>query len=395
MSLLRVRGLRKEFGDLVAVDDVDFDVEDGEFVSILGPSGSGKSTVLRMVAGFEEPTDGEIALDDVEVVGSPPFERDVNMVFQDLALFPHLTVAENIGYGLKQSGVPADERRERTERMLEMVRLEGYGDRIPSELSGGEQQRVALARALVNEPALVLFDEPLSSLDRKLRQHMQGELQRIQLETDTTFLYVTHDQEVALAVSDRLVVLDDGRIQQVGTVEELYEAPESRFVADFIGDVNAVNGRVTAVKDDRIVVDTGDGNVAVPRARAEEVAIDDDVDVCIRPFQMRVEPVTDDGSADGDTVDDGPTEGSADGDGPADNEGPPSEFSTTGVVRSRSYQGSDSQYGIETDGWGRLSAEVRSASFEVDDRVTVAWDAADVHVYRRDGDGATGEDGGD
>ncbi|MFC5134001.1 MULTISPECIES: ABC transporter ATP-binding protein [Haloferacaceae] len=376
MSLLRVRGLTKEFGDLVAVDDVDFDVEDGEFVSILGPSGSGKSTVLRMVAGFEEPTEGEIALDDVGIVGSPPFERDVNMVFQDLALFPHLTVAENIGYGLKQSGVPADERRERTEDMLEMVRLEGYGDRTPSELSGGEQQRVALARALVNEPALVLFDEPLSSLDRKLRQHMQGELQRIQLETDTTFLYVTHDQEVALAVSDRLVVLDDGRIQQVGTVEELYEAPESRFVADFIGDVNAVEGRVTAVEDDGIAINTGDEAVTVPRTTAEEVAVDDAVDVCIRPFQVRVESADADGS---------------DADAPADTDG---TFSTTGVVRSRSYQGSDSQYGIETDRWGRLSAEVRSASFEIDDRVTVAWDAADVHVYRRDGDGSPGGDGG-
>jgi spermidine/putrescine transport system ATP-binding protein len=374
MSLLRVRGLTKEFGDLVAVDDVDFDVEDGEFVSILGPSGSGKSTVLRMIAGFEEPTDGEIALDDVEVVGSPPFERDVNMVFQDLALFPHLTVAENIGYGLKQSGVSVDDRRERTERMLEMVRLEGYGDRTPTELSGGEQQRVALARALVNEPALVLFDEPLSSLDRKLRQHMQGELQRIQVETDTTFLYVTHDQEVALAVSDRLVVLDDGEIQQVGTVEELYEAPASRFVADFIGDVNAVEGRVTAVDDGMIGLDLGDGEVSVPRdAAVGDLAVDDAVEVCIRPFQVRVEPAADDS----DTV------GAADG-----------TFSATGVVRSRSYQGSDSQYGIETDRWGRLSAEIRSASFEIDDRVTVAWDAADVHVYRRDGDGSADAHGG-
>jgi spermidine/putrescine transport system ATP-binding protein len=374
MSLLRVRGLTKEFGDLVAVDDVDFDVEDGEFVSILGPSGSGKSTVLRMIAGFEDPTNGEIALDDIEVVGSPPFERDVNMVFQDLALFPHLTVAENIGYGLKQSGVSVDERRERIERMLEMVRLEGYGDRTPTELSGGEQQRVALARALVNEPALVLFDEPLSSLDRKLRQHMQGELQRIQVETDTTFLYVTHDQEVALAVSDRLVVLDDGEIQQVGTVEELYEAPASRFVADFIGDVNAVEGRVTAVDDGMIGLDLGDGEVSVPRdAAVGDLAVDDAVEVCIRPFQVRVEPAADDS----DTV------GSADG-----------TFSATGVVRSRSYQGSDSQYGIETDRWGRLSAEIRSASFEMDDRVTVAWDAADVHVYRRDGDGSADGHGG-
>ncbi|SMO64949.1 ABC transporter ATP-binding protein [Halorubrum cibi] len=374
MSLLRVSGLTKEFGDLTAVDDVSFDIEDGEFVSILGPSGSGKSTVLRMVAGFEEPTEGEISLDDVEIVGSPPFERDVNMVFQDLALFPHLTVAENIGYGLKQSGVPADERRERTERMLEMVRLEGYGDRAPAELSGGEQQRVALARALVNEPALVLFDEPLSSLDRKLRQHMQSELQRIQLETDTTFLYVTHDQEVALAVSDRLVVLDDGEIQQVGTVEELYEAPASRFVADFIGDVNAVEGRVTAVDDGTIGLDVGDGEVSVPRdAAVEELAVDDAVDVCIRPFLMRAEPA----ESDRDAVDDA-------------NE----TFSTTGVVRSRSYQGSDSLYGIETDRWGRLSAEVRSASFDVDDRVAIAWDAADVHVYRREGGAPPSEDGG-
>ena len=366
MSLLSVRGLTKEFGDLTAVDDVSFDIEDGEFVSILGPSGSGKSTALRMVAGFEEPTTGEIRLDGENVVGSPPFERDVNMVFQDLALFPHLTVAENIGYGLKQRGVPAAERRDRTERILEMVRLDGYGDRAPSELSGGEQQRVALARALVNEPALVLFDEPLSSLDRKLRQHMQGELQRIQAETDTTFLYVTHDQEVALAVSDRLVVLDEGRIQQVGTVEELYEAPESKFVADFIGDVNAVEGRVTAVEDGRVTVDAGTGEVAVPRDAAGDVAAGDAVDVCVRPYQVRL----DDGT---------PTPGDG-------------QFSTTGVVRNRSYQGSDSLFGVETEPWGQLSAEVRGGSFDIGESVVVSWDGADVHLYRRDAsaDGETG-----
>lgn len=364
MSLLRVRGLTKEFGDLTAVDDASFDIEDGEFVSILGPSGSGKSTVLRMVAGFEEPTRGEIRLDDTDVVGSPPFERDVNMVFQDLALFPHLTVAENIGYGLKQRGVPADERADRTERMLEMVRLEGYGDRNPSELSGGEQQRVALARALVNEPALVLFDEPLSSLDRKLRQHMQGELQRIQAETDTTFLYVTHDQEVALAVSDRLVVLDDGRIQQIGPVEELYERPANRFVADFIGDVNAVEGRVTGVEDGRVSVDAGGGPVTVPAAVAGDVEAGDTVDVCVRPHLVRVEGGD---RATGDDV-----------------------FASTGVVRSRSYQGSDSVYSVDTDRWGTVSAEVRGDSFDVGDPVTVAWDGADVHVYRR-GSPAGGE----
>jgi spermidine/putrescine transport system ATP-binding protein len=359
MSLLRVRGLTKAFGDLVAVDDVSFDIDDGEFVSILGPSGSGKSTVLRMIAGFEEPTAGEIALNDAAIVGSPPFERDVNMVFQDLALFPHLTVAENIGYGLKQAGVPREERRDRTARMLEMVRLDGYGDRTPDELSGGEQQRVALARALVNEPSLVLFDEPLSSLDRKLRQHMQGELQRIQAETDTTFLYVTHDQEVALAVSDRLVVLDDGEIQQVGPVEELYESPESRFVADFIGDVNTVDGRVAAVDEDHVVVDAGTGPVSVPREAADDVAADDLVDVCVRPFRVRL----------GDEADAGAENGS---------------FTATGVVRSRSYQGSDSVYDVDTDEWGRVSATVRSASFDVGESVTVGWDADHVHLYRRE-----------
>ena len=392
MSLLRVRGLTKRFGDLLAVDDVDFDVADGEFVSILGPSGSGKSTVLRMVAGFETPTDGEIGLNGEPVVGTPPFERDVNMVFQDLALFPHLTVAENIGYGLKQAGVPADERRDRAERMLEMVRLDGYDDRMPDELSGGEQQRVALARALVNEPALVLFDEPLSSLDRKLRQHMQSELQRLQAETETTFLYVTHDQEVALAVSDRLVVLNDGAIQQIGTVEALYEDPQSRFVADFIGDVNTVTARVTDATDETITVDVGSDRVSIPRSVADDVAIDASVDVCVRPFRIRVGPAgtktTEQSETDGATADGGDLDRATDAE-------IGETFTTTGTVRSRSYQGSDSLYEIATDEWGRLTAEVRSNAYEPDERVAVAWDASDVHVFSRSADDRTGDRGDD
>jgi len=360
MALLRVDDLTKEFGDLVAVDDVSFAIDDGEFVSILGPSGSGKSTVLRLIAGFEGPTAGTIRLGEADLSGAPPFERDVNMVFQDLALFPHLSVAENIGYGLKQAGVPAAERRERIERMLEMVRLEGYGERSPTELSGGEQQRVALARALVNEPALVLFDEPLSSLDRKLRQHMQAELQRIQTETDTTFLYVTHDQEVALAVSDRLVVLNEGAIQQVGTVDELYESPDNQFVADFIGDVNTITGEVAAVEDGVVAVDIGAGPVRVP-VETGGVTAGETVDLCIRPHQVRVEYGRHE-------VDDERT------------------FVATGVVRTRSYQGSDSVYAIETDGMGDLSAEVRGQAFEPGQAVTVTWAADDVHLYRREGD---------
>jgi len=392
MSLLRVRGLTKRFGDLLAVDDVDFDVADGEFVSILGPSGSGKSTVLRMVAGFETPTDGAIALNGEPMVGTPPFERDVNMVFQDLALFPHLTVAENIGYGLKQAGVPADERRDRAGRMLEMVRLDGYDDRMPTELSGGEQQRVALARALVNEPALVLFDEPLSSLDRKLRQHMQGELQRLQAETETTFLYVTHDQEVALAVSDRLVVLNDGAIQQIGTVESLYEDPQSRFVADFIGDVNTVTARVTDATDETITVDVGSDRVSIPRSVADDVAIDASVDVCVRPFRIRVGPAgtktTEQSETDGATADGGDLDRAADAE-------IGETFTTTGTVQSRSYQGSDSLYEIATDEWGQLTAEVRSNAYEPDERVAVAWDASDVHVFSRSADDRTGDRGDD
>ncbi|WP_224448823.1 ABC transporter ATP-binding protein [Haloprofundus salilacus] len=352
MSLLTVRNLTKEFGDLTAVNEASFDIEDGEFVSILGPSGSGKSTILRMVAGFEEPTAGSIELDGAEVIGTPPFERDLNMVFQNLALFPHLTVAENIGYGLKQSSVPKAERKERTEAMLEMVHLEGYGDRDPDELSGGEQQRVALARALVNEPALVLFDEPLSSLDRKLRQHMQTELQRIQSETGITFLYVTHDQEVALSVSDRLVVLNDGHVEQIGAVEELYDEPATAFVADFIGDVNAVDATVRGRDDERLVVETATGTAAVDAPAEGRWSAGDRVSLCVRPHEVRLSETA--------------TESRA--------------FASTGTVRTRSYHGSDVVYTVDTP-WGTLTANVRGEEFAVDDEVVVGWNADDVHLF--------------
>jgi spermidine/putrescine transport system ATP-binding protein len=352
MSLLSVRGLTKRFGDLTAVDDAAFEVEDGEFVSILGPSGSGKSTILRMVAGFEAPTEGEIVLAGENIVGTPPFERDINMVFQNLALFPHLTVAENIQYGLKQRGVPKAEREQRTEEMLEMVRLPGYGPRDPSELSGGEQQRVALARALVNEPALVLFDEPLSSLDRKLRQHMQTELQRIQSETGITFLYVTHDQEVALSVSDRLVVLNEGLVEQVDSVEALYESPKSQFVADFIGDVNTVEARVVSSDGDGLTVDTGGGERRLPGANGFSPG--DRIHVCVRPHDVSLA------------------------------DGAEATFAAPGTVRTRSYQGSDTVYTVSTDAWGDIVADVRGSSFDVGDSVTVAWDGADVHLFAAD-----------
>ncbi len=221
-----------------AVDDVSFNIKNEEFVSIIGPSGSGKSTILRMIAGFEEVTDGEIILDREVINSRPPFSRETNMMFQDLALFPNMSVEENIAYGLKQDGIEEKERLSQANEMLDMVQMSGYGNRSIDQLSGGEQQRVALARCIVNRPKLVLFDEPLASLDRKLRREMTKELRRIKSETGLTFLYVTHDQEVALSVSDRVIVLNEGKIEQRGSPSDLYENPESKFVADFVGDMN-------------------------------------------------------------------------------------------------------------------------------------------------------------
>jgi putative spermidine/putrescine transport system ATP-binding protein len=236
----------KRFGDVVAVDGVTLDVRPGEFFSLLGPSGSGKTTCLRMIAGFELPTSGRILLDGRDVSDLPPFERDVNTVFQDYALFPHMTVAQNVGYGLMVRKLPASERASRVGDALEMVRLGHLGDRKPGQLSGGQRQRVALARSLVMRPKVLLLDEPLGALDLKLRQAMQIELKEIQQEVSLTFLYVTHDQEEALTMSDRLAVFNQGMIEQVGTPAEVYESPATAFVAGFIGVSNVLEGEVAA-----------------------------------------------------------------------------------------------------------------------------------------------------
>ncbi|MEY7849011.1 ABC transporter ATP-binding protein [Natrarchaeobius sp. A-rgal3] len=298
MGHISIQELRKEFGDIVAVDDVSFEIEEGSFTSIVGPSGSGKSTILRMIGGFESPTDGRVLIDGEDVTDEPPFERDVNMVFQDLALFPHMTVGENIAYGLRYDdrNFTKKEREEKIESMLEMVALSGYADRDPEDLSGGEQQRIAVARALVKEPDLLLFDEPLASLDRKLRQRMQTELQRIQAKTGITFLYVTHDQEIALSVSDTLLLLNEGEIEQIGTPETVYEEPETSFAADFVGDVNELPGTVTRLTETDIDLSVCGTNVTVPRsALTASIAQGDQVDVCIRPGEMKlVDPNADD-----------------------------------------------------------------------------------------------------
>ena len=242
VAAVRLEGVTKLFGDVAAVNGIDLEVHDGEFFSMLGPSGSGKTTTLRMIAGFELPTAGRILLHGQDVSRQPPFDRDVNTVFQDYALFPHMSVADNVAYGLVVKKVRGDERKRRVTEVLRMVRLEGYEKRKPGQLSGGQRQRVALARALVNRPRVLLLDEPLGALDLKLREEMQIELKAIQQQVGITFIYVTHDQEEALTMSNRIAVFNQGRIEQVGTPADVYERPATTFVAGFVGTSNLITG---------------------------------------------------------------------------------------------------------------------------------------------------------
>jgi putative spermidine/putrescine transport system ATP-binding protein len=241
-AAVQLDGVTKRFGDVTAVDGIDLEIGDGEFFSMLGPSGSGKTTTLRMIAGFDVPTEGSIRLHGRDVTGVPPFDRDVNTVFQDYALFPHMTVGDNVAYGLVVSRVPATERRARVAEAMRMVRLDGYEARRPGQLSGGQRQRVALARALVNRPRVLLLDEPLGALDLKLREEMQIELKAIQAQVGITFIYVTHDQEEALTMSNRIAVFNMGRVEQIGTPADVYEHPATTFVAGFVGTSNLLTG---------------------------------------------------------------------------------------------------------------------------------------------------------
>jgi spermidine/putrescine transport system ATP-binding protein len=290
---VELRDVVKSFGDVVAVERMSLRIRDGEFFSLLGPSGCGKTTTLRMIAGFEQPTQGEIFIASRPVAGVPAFERNTNMVFQNYALFPHMSVAQNVAFGLEMKRVSRSETEQRVIEALEMVRLPGLEDRRPKQLSGGQQQRVALARALVNRPEVLLLDEPLGALDLKLRKEMQLELKDLQHRVGITFVYVTHDQEEALTMSDRIAVMHDGRVLQVGSPTEIYERPTSRFVADFIGETNFLDGEVIGQSNGQFEVKIRpDLTVRVPAD--EESRAGPRVIVAIRPEKIRIlldEPV--------------------------------------------------------------------------------------------------------
>ncbi|MCV0334446.1 ABC transporter ATP-binding protein [Microbacterium sp.] len=282
---VRIDGVTKRYGTAIAVDDLSLDVQPGEFLSLLGPSGCGKTTTLRMIAGFEYPDAGDILISGRSVLNLPPYRREVNTVFQAYALFPHLTVAENVAYGLQQRRVPKAEQRERVSEALDMVQLRAFADRKPTQLSGGQQQRIALSRALINRPSVLLLDEPLAALDRQLREEMQLELKLLQARLGTTFVFVTHDQAEALSMSDRIAVMRAGRIEQLDAPAAIYAEPASAYVASFIGQQNFVHGTVRA---DATAVDTAIGVIA-GRWGGEQVAAGQPAVAAIRPEYIHLE----------------------------------------------------------------------------------------------------------
>ncbi len=357
---VEILDVTKRFGEVTAVDHMNLRIERGEFYSLLGPSGCGKTTTLRMIAGFEQPTEGEILLAGEPIAGVPPFKRNVNTVFQHYALFPHMDVARNVGYGLRQVKVGRAEEERRVAEALFLVRLGGYGKRRTWEMSGGQQQRVALARALVNRPTVLLLDEPLGALDLKLRKEMQLELKALQREVGITFVYVTHDQEEALTMSDMIVVMRDGLIQQMGRPTELYERPVNRFVADFIGTSNFMTGTVVGPEpgSDRVIVKTEHGVVLRGSVTdpAASVKPGQEVTVATRPERLDVAPQT---------AGDGDQEGWS---------------SVTGRIHQGTYLGDQTEFRVQTEQVGELIVRRQNATGAAaslglgpGDPVTVRW----------------------
>lgn len=350
---VRIEKVTKTFGDFVAVDEVSLSIYRNEFFALLGGSGSGKTTLLRMLAGFEQPTEGKIFIDGVDMAGIPPYERPVNMMFQSYALFPHMTVEQNVAFGLRQDGVAKAEIRDRVAEMLEMVQLSAFGKRRPHQLSGGQRQRVALARSLVKRPKLLLLDEPLGALDKKLRERTQFELVNIQEKLGVTFIVVTHDQEEAMTMSSRIAVMNHGVIAQVGTPTEIYEYPHNRFVAEFIGSINMFDGRVVESDGDQVIVASEEAGCELLIAHATPAPAGSPVSVAIRPEKIALskEPV-------------------AEGDG---------RNRTTGIVREIAYLGDVSIYLVQlpTGKTVRVTAPNVTRRTEMpitwEDEVTLTW----------------------
>jgi len=358
-DFIRIRGLSKKFGNFVAVDNVDLDIEKGELFSILGGSGCGKTTLLRMLAGFEIPTSGVIEIDGADVTNQPPYERHVNMMFQSYAVFPHMTVEKNIGYGLRKEKTPRQEIAKRVDEMLELVQLQELRSRKPDQLSGGQRQRVALARALIKQPKVLLLDEPLAALDKKLRERTQFELMNIQDELGITFVVVTHDQEEAMTLSSRIAVMDRGQFQQVGTPKEIYEFPSNRFVAEFIGTINTFKGRVAATEESGIKVYSTEAGVTLTALGKQLVEEGQDVEIAVRPEKIFVSKEK-------------PVEGDA--------------VCLPGVVDDLGYLGNRSLYRIRLESGKivQVSSQNRRRSvtrfLEWDDKVWISWQARSAVV---------------
>jgi putrescine transport system ATP-binding protein len=287
-NFIRIKDISKRFGDFVAVDNVHLEIGQGELFSILGGSGCGKTTLLRMLAGFEIPTSGSIEIEGTDITHQAPYDRPVNMMFQSYALFPHMNVAKNVSYGLRKDRVARKEIEKRVDEILGLVQLSELKNRKPDQLSGGQRQRVALARALIKRPKVLLLDEPLAALDKKLREQTQFELMNIQDELGITFIVVTHDQEEAMTLSDRIAVMDKGRFQQIGTPKEIYEFPHNRFVADFIGTMNSFEGVVTVVDEDRIKVYADEAGTTLTALGRQLVEVGQNVEIAVRPEKIFV-----------------------------------------------------------------------------------------------------------
>ena len=367
-AIIRFEGVTKRYGKVVAVDNVNLEVQEGEFFALLGPSGCGKTTLLRMLAGFETPTEGRILIDDKDIAHLPPNKRPVNMVFQSYAVFPHMSVTDNVGYGLKMDNVPDPERKTRVTEALELVKLGGLGDRKPDQLSGGQRQRVALARALVKRPRVLLLDEPLSALDAKLRDQMRSELTSLQEKVGITFIMVTHDQDEALAIATRCAVMNRGLLQQVATPANLYEFPNSRFVADFVGSVNMFEGTLERDEPDHAIVRVPELVSPVFLDHGVSGAKGAVVWVALRPEKIEMHK-------------------RADGAAPMKMEDAPEGANVIpGVIRDIVYLGSETNYDVEIEG-GRRIKTFRSnltrydqEDFTWDEPVWLAWHACSPAV---------------